>query len=211
MSTLTTAPPTAVRAAGVATAAGGVLLTALALEAAVGPDIGPPWFGLAAIGLAGWVAGLVALYRIDVTGSRIGRVALGVAIVAMAVFAIAHVVEALWPRTVEPLLIFGQATGSLALLIAGVAVVRARRLEGWRRVTPMLCGLWPQVVLTPVFVTVGPGRPIFFLAIAGWGLCWVGLGFALTSTARRSAPRGRGQTVDEQEEHDLVARPDRDG
>lgn len=138
-----------VHAAATATVAGGAVLAALAVEAAVGPKLGAAWFGLAAIGLAGWVVGLLALRRIGATGrSPAGRVALLVAIIALATFTVAHVVEAVRPDSAVAVFFLGQTIGSLA-------------------------------VMTPVFVLVGHGLAASFFAIAGWGLCWIGLGYAL--------------------------------
>ena len=46
----------------------------------------------------------------------------------------------------------------LGMLLAGVAAVRARRLRGWRRFTPLICGLYPFLVIFPVFAGSGAGR-----------------------------------------------------
>ncbi len=59
------------------------------------------------------------------------------------------------------------------------AVARAGGWLGWRRFTALVCGLYPLVVMTPVFVLVGHDLPASFVAIAGWGLCWAGLGVGL--------------------------------
>lgn len=176
----TTVPDRFVHRTATATIAGGLLLTVLALIDAFGFDIGPAWFALAAVGLAGIVVGLVALRRVDATGpGGVGRVALVVAIVAMAVFTVAHVAEAVVPDSAVLFFFLGQTIASLALVVAGVVIARAGRWSGWRRFVPLVCGLYPLVVMTPVFILVGHGLPASFVAIAGWGLCWAALGSAL--------------------------------
>jgi hypothetical protein len=41
------------------------------------------------------------------------------------------------------------------MLLAGVAALRAHRLRGWRRVTPLICGLYPFLVIFPAFAASG--------------------------------------------------------
>lgn len=178
-----------VRPAGAATIAGGLVIIVLGLIDAVGFDIGAAWFAIAAVGLAGIVAGLIAVRRTGATGpGGVGRMALVLGIVAMAVFALSHVVETVIPDSAVASFFLGQTIFSLALFVAGIAVVRAGRWAGWRRFTPLVCGLYPLVVMTPVFVFVGHGLPASFVAIAGWGACWLLLGIALRT--RSSNPEG---------------------
>jgi hypothetical protein len=167
------------RTAAGLTVAGGLLIAALAVEVAVGPDLGAVWFAVAAVGLAAWPLGLSVLYRDGAAGGRAGQVTLVVAIVAFVVFALAHVIEALSPDSAVSLFFLGQTIGAVALTVAGVAIVRTGRLDGWRRSMPLLCGLYPLVVLTPVFLLAGHDSAASFVAIAGWGLCWAALGVAL--------------------------------
>lgn len=68
----------------------------------------------------------------------------------------------------------------LGMLLAGIAVLRTRRWPGWSRYTPLICGLYIFVVLIPAFaIAQGPS----FLALGGWGVCWLLLGAALRAEA----------------------------
>jgi hypothetical protein len=71
-----------------------------------------------------------------------------------------------------------------SLIVAGIAVIRAGRWHGWRRVLPLLLGLYVFVPLTPaLFASWTLAR----LAIAGWMLGFAVLGWALVETARSAA------------------------
>jgi hypothetical protein len=71
----------------------------------------------------------------------------------------------------------------LGMGLAGFAVLRTHRWQGWARFVPLLCGLYPFVVIFPVFTLSGGPN---FLVLAAWGLCWLLLGVALRAeTARR--------------------------
>lgn len=64
----------------------------------------------------------------------------------------------------------------LGMLLAGGAALRARSLPGWRRATPLICGLYPFLVIFPVFAATGAPN---FLVLSGWGVCWLALSGAL--------------------------------
>jgi hypothetical protein len=68
------------------------------------------------------------------------------------------------------------------MVAAGIGVVRAGRWRGWRRWAALVCGLYPFLVVFPVFAAVGEPN---FLVLSGWGACWLGLALAL---APRAAP-----------------------
>lgn len=69
------------------------------------------------------------------------------------------------------------------MVAAGIGVVRSGRWRGWRRWVPLLCGLYPFVVVFPVFAAVGEPN---FLVLSGWGACWLGLALALLGSGGRS-------------------------
>ena len=71
----------------------------------------------------------------------------------------------------------------LGFVLAGIAVLRARRWQGWHRFVPLLCGLYVFVALTPI-IAAFPG--LFFWGLAGWNACFILLGLALTQ--QRAAP-----------------------
>jgi hypothetical protein len=69
----------------------------------------------------------------------------------------------------------------IGMLVVGVGVLRARRWRGARRVVPLVCGLYPFLVLFPVFAASGGPN---FLVLSGWGVCWALLSIALWVSAQ---------------------------
>lgn len=70
----------------------------------------------------------------------------------------------------------GGGLNTLTGLLAGVAVVRARRLPGWRRWSVLAYALYYLIVLSlPVAIS---GQEPSMFAEVGWGLLWVGVGVA---------------------------------
>jgi hypothetical protein len=80
----------------------------------------------------------------------------------------------------ELLLGFYAPLTGLGLLLTGIVVLRVGRWQGWQRFTPLICGLYPFLVLIPVFAASGGPN---FWAIAGWQVPFVLLGLALRSVA----------------------------
>ncbi|MDQ6741572.1 MAG: hypothetical protein M3Z97_01505 [Candidatus Dormibacteraeota bacterium] len=64
------------------------------------------------------------------------------------------------------------------LLAAGWATVRARRWSGWRRLTPLACGLWSLALIGFVFTDVRMS------AIAVYGLCFLAFGIGLFTSGQ---------------------------
>ncbi|MGH3087954.1 MAG: hypothetical protein ACRDSJ_11630 [Rubrobacteraceae bacterium] len=70
---------------------------------------------------------------------------------------------------------------AVGMTLVGIAVLRARRWVGWRRFIPLLVGLYPFVAMFPlVFIMSEPS----YLSIAVWGIPWLLLGYAISSSAR---------------------------
>ncbi|CAN5793134.1 hypothetical protein BH23ACT12_BH23ACT12_19240 [soil metagenome] len=84
-----------------------------------------------------------------------GRVGLHLAIAGRVVFlagevtaiAVGHDELALFP-------VAAVSTG-IGMLMAGVAVVRARRWQGWRRLAPVAMGAYPFIFMLPILAVTG--------------------------------------------------------
>ena len=122
------------------------------------------------------MAGLVGLAQSHAAGRGwVATVGLSLSQLGFAVLVIA---EASWlfsAGLTEAL--FGLATLALliGLTLTGVAVISARRWTGWRRFTPLACGVFLVAVL---FSFALPGYASNY-AIGLWGVCWLLFGFAL--------------------------------
>jgi hypothetical protein len=76
--------------------------------------------------------------------------------------------------------LFGVASPlcALGMILVGIAVIRAGRWSSWRRFSPLVCGAYIPLVLIPSFaIAKGPS----FIALAGWSLTFVALGFAMNT------------------------------
>jgi hypothetical protein len=179
------------RPAGVAAVVGGAAIIGLGAVAAFAPDVvGPGWFVVAGVAAGLFVVALLGLWTVA-DGVRGARPALAVAAVGMALFGLAHFYTLVDEDTAIRLFSVFMVLSSVALVVGGIAVARAGVWRGIRRCLPLLCGVWPLATI-PAGAAIGDVPN--FLAIACWGVCWVGLGAALLS-AVAAAPRSVPQSV----------------
>jgi hypothetical protein len=174
------------RPAGTVTTIGGLTIAGLGLVATVRPDsTGPVWFVLAGVAAELLALGLLGL-RSAVAGIRLARVATAVSAAAMALFGLAHFYVLVDEDTAVGLFSAFMIVAAAGLVVTGVAVARADRWPGARRFAPLVTGVWP---LATIPAGAALGDVPHFLAVAGWGLCWVALGLVLlgTRTAAREA------------------------
>jgi len=130
--------------------------------------------------------GTLGLVRSDAArASGLGRVGGWLALVAMALIPpleLAFVPFATGTVASGPGMVLSSTLGltatvaGLGFVLAGIAVLRARRWEGWHRFSPLLCGLIVFVLITPVTM-IRPDLVIWTLAI--WNLSLALLGLAL--------------------------------
>lgn len=123
------------------------------------------------------LVGVIGLARSGATGNgRLGRIGMAVALAASAIFLPAEVLVAINEELGGALLGLCALAQGLGLLLAGIAVLRARRWNGWHRFTPLLCGLYTVLVLIPA-LALSDGYNAW--ALAGWQIPFVLLGLAL--------------------------------
>lgn len=183
---MTTPTIVSARQGGPAAAIGGLMLVVLGVIGACWPAAAStPWFVAAGIAAALLVVGLLGL-RARVAEIPVARHALAVAAGAMILFALAHFYALVDEDLAILLFSVFMVLTSLATIVAGVAILRARTDQGWRRVVPLVCGVWP-ILTVPAGAAIGDVP--HFLAIAVWGLCWIALGVSLSQAARQRAPQ----------------------
>ncbi|RAX44838.1 hypothetical protein DQ354_13655 [Arthrobacter sp. AQ5-06] len=142
------------------------------------------WFALQHVGL---LLGLLALSWTGALGqSTLARIGHPVAVASMLGFAATELaaITAAHDSQDSPLVgLLGAAYGVFSLLIGaalvveGIAVLKAKVWQGWQRWIPLALGVW-------VFVPMLPALALSFVgarfAIAGWMLLFAALGWALT-------------------------------
>lgn len=180
--TTVTALESPVRLSGWSAGLGGLVLVLLGVFGAIRPDdVGGLWFGLAAPALLLTAAGIAGL-RQAVADIPLARTALAAAAALMVLFALGHVYAVVDLDKAIPVFSALMVLTSLALIVGGVAILRAKVWSGPRRLLPLACGLWPLLTI-PTGAALGDVP--HFLAIAVWGACWLALGSVLLGTAVR--------------------------
>lgn len=123
------------------------------------------------------LVGLLGLRRARVIGeSSWGRVGLHLAIAGRVVFLAAEVTAIAVGHGELALFPVAAVSTGIGMLMAGVAVVRARRWQGWRRFAPVGMGAYPFIFMFPILAVTGE-RPN--LAVSLWGLTFIGIAAAL--------------------------------
>jgi hypothetical protein len=113
-----------------------------------------------------FVVTLIAFVRSSGVGaSRVGRIGAGLALVGGITFVAAHAVSAIFrdARLDDPaglaaitLFIIGTLLTAVGFIMAGVAVVRARRWTSWRRYPVLAVGIWMLCMLPLQFTPLLP-------------------------------------------------------
>jgi hypothetical protein len=130
--------------------------------------------------------GLASLDRAGVAGEgRVGRWAMHVLVFAWGALVLSQLLKLTVGWEVPGVGIVAGLLTYPAALLAGYAVVRAGRLTGWRRWPLLLEGVYETaVILVPLLaLNWGPS----WATEAGWQLCWVLVGVAALSQARKGS------------------------
>jgi hypothetical protein len=177
-----------VRQAGIACAVGGKLWVIALMAAALfnnaihdSTTAYRVWEGLLVVVQALLLIGVVGLAGSGAAGdSWVGRIGLGIALIGRASFLIGELRSFVQGSDDDQFVPLGALLTGVGMTVVGIAVVRARRWDGWQRFLPLLAGIYPFVAMFPLFAIMGE-PPIF--AVALWGVVWLLLGLALQARA----------------------------
>ncbi len=121
--------------------------------------------------------GVLGFARSGATGNGwLAKIGLGLALFASLAFIPSEIAIQIQYALGEMLLGICAPLQGLGMTLAGIAVLRAGRWHGWQRFIPLLCGLYPFLVLIPVFAATGGPN---FWAIAGGQVPYLLLGLAM--------------------------------
>lgn len=125
---------------------------------------------------------VIGLTRSGAAGqARSARIGLGAAGLGWLLAAVAQfVLQVDFELAVKVLFPVSSVLNGLGMIMAGIGVFRVHAWRGWRRVITLICGLYPFLVIFPVFAASGGPN---FLVLSGHGLCWALLGVALWTSA----------------------------
>jgi hypothetical protein len=189
--------PTLSRLCGVSCFAGGLAWFTLLLLLASGVE--PAWYApvddllfvLTNLCLMGGPLGTIAL-RAAGTGwkHRVGLIGACLTLMGQSSY-VAGATYTFLTGKEEGLVLASRALGALqvgvGMLTLGSAVVMARDLQGWKRIAPLLVGMYYACMIPfqIIFFIIPNGFPSVTL-LAFWGLAWAVLGWVIWSSARKS-------------------------
>jgi hypothetical protein len=181
MSTTTTTIRPALRPLGWTAIAGGLGIVTAGITAAVDANLADSaWFGFTGASALLATAGVIGLRRAT-SAVPTARKALGAVAVTMTLFALAHFYAVVDQDRAIPLFSAFLMLSALGLVVAGIAILRARLWPGAARVLPLVTGLWPLTI--PIGLALGDVP--HFVAIALWGACWTATGRLLLHLSDR--------------------------
>lgn len=110
---------------------------------------------------------------------RFGKIAFGLGALGHLIFVLVEA-HSLLLGELSPAFPLAPVVSAVGILLTGVAVLRAKRWQGWLRWAPFATGLYPWLFMFPfLFIT---GEPSSY-AIGLWGLVRLGLGLAIRAQA----------------------------
>ncbi len=138
------------------------------------------------IAMVGYVVLLLGLWQAKAAGEGVfGKISLGIFIAGLAALLIASIVSALTNNPDFFLFPIGGMLQMLGGLFTGIAVVTAKRWDGWQRFAPLLQGLYYLIVLILVLVIFS--QPPTQLSESLWQVTWFLTSLALFTKAREAA------------------------
>ncbi len=139
------------------------------------------------IAMAGYVILLLGLWQAKAAGNGVfGKISLGIFIAGLVALLIAQIVSMLTRNPNFFLYPIGGMLQMLGGLLTGIAVVTARRWDGWLRFTPLLQGLYYLLLILSLVIF---NQPPTQLTESIWQVTWFLTGIALFTKARDAAIR----------------------
>ncbi|MEJ2863690.1 hypothetical protein [Actinomycetospora flava] len=126
------------------------------------------------------LAGLAALGAVGTAWW--GRLGLGLTILGFVALTVAEVLEPVDPVTAMAIFELAPLVIGPGLVLAGAAVLHARRWSGWRRVVPLAVGAYVLAVFLPVMIAIGTDAA-FWTVFIGFELGLAALGLAVAQEA----------------------------
>ena len=146
--------------------------------------------------MLGWMCSIIALLNMKAAGEKSnGRIVLRIQLVLLAIANIWNIWVILDPdnsSTLFFILDFFWPLSNLFMLITGIAVAIAGRMEGWRRWTAMLAGLWlpfSVIIMMVVLNNVKAMNISITYSVVAWSL--LGLSIATTDDPVQKKPGAR--------------------
>jgi hypothetical protein len=165
---------------------------ALLVEAILtGGEERPLVIGLASmVFMAGWICSNTVMRRTQAAGTgRWGRAVLLVQLVGLVLACLFGLFEATGLIGDDnPVFVATDLAWPLSMLwmlVVGITVVVAKRMSGWRRFVPLLCGLWLPLGI-PLEAALGEQAGSIMFGVSA--VFWVLLGYAVRGSSEQTMP-----------------------
>lgn len=131
----------------------------------------------------GYLIGVLGLMWTQATGSSwFGKIALGLFGLGWIVIMVATILSLFTGNNDSPLFPLGGLSASLGCLLSGIAILTAKRWQGWQRWSVLIYAIyyWAALFLPLIVANREPNQ----ITETIWGLAWLLIGFALFTTSR---------------------------
>jgi hypothetical protein len=142
------------------------------------PQLSDSWFtgvwGI--IFISGWMCAVVALKRLKAGGSTsFGQILLTVLLIALSIANISNVIQIIVEKEKPSYFMFFDLfwpLSNIIMLIVGIMVIVAKRLQGWKRYIPLATGMWFPLAMLTSLIDNGIVSFIFggFYSAIAWAL-----------------------------------------
>ncbi len=140
--------------------------------------------------MLGWTASLVGLHQLEGPGTtRFGRAMLWAVVGCLTIANVSNVYQIVWPGQKNQFFYAIDAfwpISNILMLPLGITVWVARRLNGWRRLVPLLVGLWFPLGMV-LMVVVGRAPVGMYIGGIYSAVTWFLMGYAVYSAEERVA------------------------
>ena len=138
--------------------------------------------------ISGWMCAAVALKRLGATGNTpFGKTLLIALLITLNIANVSNVIQIVVERSKPSYFMFLDLFWPLSnviMLIVGVTVIVARRLQGWKRHIPLATGLWFPLAMLSSFID---NRLVSFLFGGFYSvIAWTLLAFVIITSRKES-------------------------
>ena len=137
--------------------------------------------------ITAWMCSIIVMQRMKLTGETMfGKFILVFQLITLTLANVWNIYEIIAPGSsgiLYNLLDMFWPVSNLVLLITGVTILKAGRLQGWKRFVPLLAGIWlPLSVLLMILI----GQNSISMVLSGFysALMWMTLGYVVFTNSK---------------------------
>ena len=128
--------------------------------------------------MVGFFCSILGLYRINAAGTKMGRTILQIQMVLLTIGNLWNIYSIIDPKCDTLFFhitdLIGWPLDNFFMLATGIAIVSAKRLQGWMRYVPLFVGFWFPITIPLMFFVLGSSSSELFIissySIVGWSL-----------------------------------------